>query len=113
MEIWKMIPDRYYGDNVSTGYSISNLGRVRNDRTGRILKAFNDPKGALQVHLYVDKLRFCKKVHQLVAEEFVPNPEGKRYILHKDMDRQNNIPSNLQWADMKEAIAFNKLRRGK
>ena len=38
-----------------------------------------------------------KKVHRLVAENFLPNPNGMKYINHKDEDKGNNIVTNLEW----------------
>ena len=41
-------------------------------------------------------------LHRLVAETFVPNPESKPEVHHKDEDKLNNHFSNLQWVTKKE-----------
>lgn len=38
-----------------------------------------------------------RRIHQLVAETFLPNPENKPLVHHKDFDKLNNELSNLQW----------------
>ena len=43
--------------------------------------------------------REVKRVHELVAQAFIPNPEGKRRVRHKDGNITNNRADNLEWCD--------------
>lgn len=55
-------------------------------------------KGYLRVDLY-DKHLFRKhhKVHRLVAQAFIPNPDNKPQVNHIDGNKQNNSITNLEW----------------
>jgi len=83
-------------------YEISNLGNVRNKLTNRILKPNNDGNGYRKVSLYEDKKKYCKKIHKLVAQAFIPNPDNKLCIDHTDNNRLNNNVTNLRWATHQE-----------
>lgn len=83
-------------------YSISNLGRVRSDRYGRILKNTLSTDGYHRVTLIVDKERRQVYVHRLVLEAFVPNTEGKPYCDHIDRIKTNNVVTNLRWCHSSE-----------
>jgi hypothetical protein len=74
-------------------YSVSNLGRVRNDRTGWVLKAQLDK--ATQ-YLFVSLCRRPKKIHQLVATAFLGDSGGLE-VNHIDRDRRNNSIRNLEY----------------
>lgn len=77
-------------------YEVSNMGDVRNKRSGRILKqkAGNGQGKYRSVSLG----RGCYKlVHRLVAELFIPNPQQLPEVNHLDKDTCNNCVSNLEW----------------
>lgn len=107
-EIWKDIKG-YEGL-----YQVSSLGNVRSlDRykknrkgrylqKGRILNKNYDKDGYLIVGLYKNGKGKTKKIHRLVAEAFIPNPEDKPTINHKNGIRSNNCVENLEWATMSE-----------
>lgn len=83
-------------------YSISNFGRVINKVTGKTLGNFKDTKGYPITFLYSDQKRKTLKVHRLVSISFIPNPENKPQVNHKDGNKTNNHWSNLEWATNSE-----------
>ena len=82
-------------------YSVSNDGKVRNDRTGHILKTAC-VCGYEQVHLWNNGKTKNYLVHRLVANAFVPNPQGKPEVNHKDGVKTNNCFLNLEWVTGRE-----------
>jgi NUMOD4 motif./HNH endonuclease. len=93
MEIFKKIED-------FNGYSISNLGTVKNNKTNRILKLFQKREGYLQVQL--GRKNNPVYVHRLVAKAFIPNIYNKKQVNHVDGNKQNNCVENLEWCDARE-----------
>lgn len=90
-------------------YEVSSLGKVRNASTQRILKAFPNREGYLRLQLGDRKNH---AVHILVAEAFVPNPEGKPEVNHKRGKKSDNRASQLEWATKAENITHSfSLRR--
>ena len=83
-------------------YQVSNLGRVRNANTGKILKGTVSNHGYKVINLRGDlgAKTFC--IHRLVAQEFVSNPDDKSYVDHVDRDKGNNMSSNLRWTTSSE-----------
>lgn len=56
-------------------------------------------KGYYSVDLMKNGKRYKFRVHRLVAEAFINNPDNLPQVNHKDEDRLNNIASNLEWCD--------------
>lgn len=79
-------------------YEVSNLGRVRNKNTGKILKTRKSNSGYLYVSFWRDHNRF---VHRLVAKTFIPNPNNYPEVNHINEDKENNCIDNLEWCDHK------------
>ena len=96
-ERWKIV-DGY------ENYAVSTLGRVRNLKTGRLLKHQHSRRGGdyAFINLFSGGERKNKNVHKLVAEHFMgPTPDGK-IIHHKDNDRMNPALDNLEFLTRSE-----------
>lgn len=90
-------------------YLISNRGRVwslnRDEKWGKYYRTrqgrFLIPRLGNQGYLYVGLCKngrvYTKKIHRLVAENFIPNPYGYEVVNHRDEDRANNDVNNLEW----------------
>lgn len=85
-------------------YEISTIGRVRSWRGKEsiILRQQHHYKGYRFVFLYKDNVALKKYVHRLVAIAFIPNPDMKPFVNHKDMNKENNILDNLEWMNESE-----------
>lgn len=85
-------------------FQISNLGNVFSKRSNRILKLAKRG-GYWALGTRIDGSAHCFRVHRLVAEAFIPNPEGKPLVNHIDGCKTNNVVSNLEWVTAKENVA--------
>lgn len=89
---------------VKSVYSLDKYGNIK--FTNKVLKQFKDKNGYFKVGLsWLDHGKLIKKnfrVHRLVAIAFIPNPENKPQINHKDCNRGNNHFKNLEWCTPKE-----------
>jgi len=91
--IWKYV----YINNIITDYKVSNTGSVFNIKTRNYLSGSHDSRGYVVVSIYSQEKLYSKKIHRLVAEAFIPNPENKPQVNHIDGNKQNNHVSNLEW----------------
>lgn len=111
MEIWKDIKD-YEGL-----YQVSNYGRVKslggksNHKKSIVLKQNKDKNGYFFVILKHNGTSKYYKVHRLVAEAFIPNPNNKPQVNHLDENKQNNNVYNLEWASCKENIRYSQSKK--
>ena len=88
------------------GYSVGSDGTILSfkSKEPKALKQYVNKKGYLYVLLYTGKKSTYCRVHRLVAQAFIPNPDNKLEVNHKDGVKTNNHVSNLEWATHKENI---------
>ena len=88
-------PDEFWIKHPILDIECSNFGRVRNDR---IFKPHLSNHGYLRTGINGKNYR----IHRLIAETFLENPDEKLTVDHIDRDKTNNNFWNLRWATMKE-----------
>ena len=110
--IWlssESLPHEIWRDVVNYGglYKVSNFGRVKSFKYKReyILRQSTSRQGYLLITLYNDK-NIKIGVHVLVAEAFLPNPQNKPVVHHKNDIKNDNFVWNLRWATYSENIKW-------
>lgn len=80
---------------------VDERGRTRKERE---LKPNINSDGYKCVWLSHKGESVVVKIHRLVAQSFIPNPQNKETVNHIDGDKQNNNVDNLEWADRSEQL---------
>lgn len=84
-----------------SGYTIREDGVVTS-RFDRTIKPQVSRNGYIRVELWKDGRGKKYLLHRLLAQAFIPNPEGKPQVNHIDGDKENNALSNLEWVTQRE-----------
>ena len=89
--------ERWLPCNEFPAYEVSNTGKVRNAKTGRILRTYINEKGYETVTLRKDGQQYTVKIHRLVADAFCEKYYDDLEATHMDRNRLNNYADNLEW----------------
>lgn len=104
-----IIPELFspiYINGEKTTYEVSSYGHVYNTnyrgtgKTKMMKEEINH--GYKRVMLFIHGKKIHKRVHRLVAEAFIPNPNNLPVCHHKDSDKTNNNVTNLEWTTGEE-----------
>ena len=99
-EVWKDVVgyEGYYKvSDKGNVYSVERKNSRGQKCGGRTLKPVCDKEGYTRLDLYKNGKSKTKRIHRLVAEAFIPNPESLPQINHIDEVKTNNELSNLEW----------------
>lgn len=109
-EIWRDVKGfegRYQVSNKGNIFSVDRIVRGKK-WGGRTLKPIHDKNGYLTVALYENGVGKNKKIHRLVSEAFLPNPNNYLEINHIDENKTNNHVENLEWCTREHNINHGK-----
>jgi hypothetical protein len=100
-ENWKLI-------RPFPGYSVSDWGRVRSDKSGRILSLSQNQFGLVYVGMVRNMIQYHRSVPLLVATAFIPEKRAPFDTpINLDGDRWNNHVDNLVWRPRWFAVKYN------
>lgn len=95
MSKWKQI-------KLPIEYEVSTDGNIRKKKSGIISKLDEDRDGYLFARFQIKGVKFKFPIHRLVAIAYLPNPDNKAEVNHKDGNKKNNKLNNLEWTTRAE-----------
>lgn len=108
IEQWRKL---VYKGHTSLTYSVSNLGKVRNDTTTKILRL--QDSGYLHLRIPHDGCVRNIRVHRAVAETYLVPVEGSPVVNHINGNKHDNRVANLEWASQSHNVKSSLKARGR
>lgn len=111
--IWKNISNfpEYQISDTGEVRSTKYWGQFRRINSDGILKQRTYKSGYKYVNLYRGGHMYSVKIHRLVAQEFLPNPNSYPMVNHKDENKSNNNVDNLEWCDAAYNLNYRDLQK--
>lgn len=90
--------------NFEHDYAISKDGTILSLLTDQYVNTSVDTNGYLKVTLHKDGSTYTRRVHILVAQQFIPNPDNLPVVNHIDGNKQNPNVTNLEWCTQQDNV---------
>jgi len=97
---------------IEKGYIINRDGTIFSKKRNKYMK-LSDNHGYYILRLSLNGVPSQYSVHRLVATKYIPNPNNKPQVNHKDGNKKNNHVSNLEWVTQSENIKHSIYELGK
>ena len=113
-EVWKDVlgyEGLYKVSDRGNVHSVVRKDSIGRECGGRILKPNYDKDGYPNVNLCNNGKVKTKKIHRLVAEAFLPNPNNYPEVNHRDEVKDNNNVENLEWCDTRYNLNYGTARK--
>lgn len=107
-EIWRDLGKEAWKENER--YKVSNYGRIISYKVapgGKLIDPGKVGGYPATTAIKKDGKNEIIFIHRAVAELFIDNPEGKKFVIHKDFVKDNNVVENLEWVTQKELTRHN------
>lgn len=78
-------------------YIVADNGTITSRSSGKLMACSIDSSGYRTCNFWTGEKHLKRSVHRVVAEVFIPNPDSKRVVNHKDGNKLNNALDNLEW----------------
>lgn len=92
-------------------YAVTSCGRIWSYRSKKFLKNQLDRYGYEYVNLKFQGKCKKEKIHRLVAEAYIPNPDNLPQVNHKDEVRNHNWVGNLEWCSAKYNTLYSQSKK--
>lgn len=109
IEIWKDIPgyeNMYQASSIGRIKSLAKIDASGHRRKEKIIKPGIDSDGYYNLHFCRNSIKKNIKAHRAIAFAFIPNPQNKPQINHKNFNKLDNRIENLEWVDCKTNIQY-------
>lgn len=85
-------------------YAVDELGNIYSLKRNKKLTPKRNWDGYLRVQIWEHNKCSFVSIHRIVAKVFIPNPENKPFVNHKNGKKDDNRVENLEWCTQKENI---------